>query len=118
MTILCGICMTRWSTRPLIERHTDRTTGIRIQAESVCRSMRRYAAQSEVACLLRRGEVLDSEVVGQCELDLCEPSSCQVVDGVAHDIVDVDRANLVDQHPRRPTGDFKLGAVNRRAGRG
>jgi hypothetical protein len=43
---------------------------------------------------------VNAEVVSQRELDLDELVSSQVVDRIADDTVDVDRADLVDQQPR------------------
>ena len=59
---------------------------------------------------------MNAEIVGQCEVYLDQLVSGQVIDRVAHDVVGVDRANLIDQHPCRPTGDLHLGAVDSRAG--
>jgi len=63
------------------------------------------------------GGVLDPEVVRQREFDLYELISGDVVHWVAIDVVDIDRANLVDQQPRRPARDLKLRAVDGRTGR-
>src|SRR4051794_28647274 len=47
----------------------------------------------------RRTSVLDSEVLGERQLDLGELISSEEVDGVARHVVDVDRPDLVDQEP-------------------
>lgn len=50
--------------------------------------------------------------MGQGEFNFGELVSGQVVDWVAHDEVDVDRSNLVDQHPGGPAGDLELGPMD------
>lgn len=61
---------------------------------------------------------LYAEIVHQSEFDLIELIPCQVVNWVAHDIVEIYGSDLVDQHSRRSSGDLELGAMDGLAGRG
>ena len=61
----------------------------------------------------RRTGVLDTEVMSQGQLDFGKLVSIEEVDGVANDVADVDRPDLVDQHLRDSTPDLQLGAVDR-----
>ena len=65
----------------------------------------------------RRTYVLYTKVVSQGELDFGKLVSIEEVDGVAYDVADIDRPDLVDQHPRHSTPDFQLGAVDRGSSR-
>jgi hypothetical protein len=65
----------------------------------------------------RRSGGLNAEVVAQRQLDFRELITSQVVHGVTHQVVGVDRADLVDEQAGSSAGDLQLGAVDRRAGR-
>lgn len=56
--------------------------------------------------------VLDSEVAGQRQLDLCKVIPAEVVDRVTDDVVNVDRTDLVYEHSREVTSDFELGTMH------
>jgi hypothetical protein len=56
---------------------------------------------------------LYTKVVSQGELDFGELVSIEEVDGIAYDLVDIDRPDLVDQDPRSSSPDLQLGAVDR-----
>lgn len=51
-------------------------------------------------------------------LDFSKFVSVEEVDEVACDVVDIDRSDLVDQHPCRLTPDLELGAVDGASSRG
>jgi len=57
--------------------------------------------------------VLCSEVVSQGQLDFGELVSIEEADGVAYDVGDIDRPDLVDKHARRSTPDLQPRAVDR-----
>ena len=65
----------------------------------------------------RPTDVLYTKIVSQGDLDFGKLVSIEEVDGVAYDVVDIDRPDLVDQHPRDSTPYLQLGAVDRRPSR-
>jgi hypothetical protein len=61
---------------------------------------------------------LDTEVMSQGQLHFGELVSVEEVNGVAFDVVDIDRSELVNQHPCHLAVDLQLGPVDRGPSRG
>lgn len=64
-----------------------------------------------------RSEGGDAEVVRQGEFNLGQLLSGEVVDRLAHEVVGVDRTDLIDEESSRSSCDIELGPVNRRLSR-